>query len=71
MIKTHFTSEPLNENWTEQKEKLLERFSILHETDLLYIDGKKDEMLDKVRTILGTTREELRNILKKNTPYSD
>lgn len=65
MMNMYTSSESLNENWGEQKEKLLERFSILHETDLLYIDGKKDEMLDKVRKILGTTREELRNILKK------
>lgn len=65
MMNMYTSSESLNENWGEQKEKLLERFSILHETDLLYIDGKKDEMLDKVRMILGTTRKELRNILKK------
>jgi len=47
----------------------LERFSFLDETDLLYIDGKKDEMLDKVRKILGTTQEELRSILKITNPY--
>lgn len=65
MINSYATSESLNENWGEQKEKLLERFTILQETDLLYIDGKKDEMLDKVRKILGKTKEELHNILEK------
>lgn len=64
-MKIHTTTAPFSENWCEQKERLLDRFAILNETDLLYIDGKKDEMLDKVRKILGTTQEELRNILKK------
>ncbi|HSD13652.1 MAG TPA: hypothetical protein VLB74_03310 [Flavobacterium sp.] len=52
-------SESLNENWGEQKEKLLEKYSVLSETDLLFIDGKKEEMLEKVRKILGLTKEEL------------
>lgn len=65
MMKIHTTTAPFSENWCEQKERLLDRFAILNETDLLYIDGKKDEMFDKVRKILGTTQEELRNILKK------
>ena len=64
-MKIHTAIASSNNEWSEQKERLLERFSILNETDLLYIDGKKDEMLDKVRMILGTTRKELRNILKK------
>lgn len=64
-MKIHTATASSNNEWGEQKERLLERFSILNETDLLYIDGKKDEMLDKVRMILGTTRKELRNILKK------
>lgn len=52
------TSESLNENWGEQKEKLLEKYSILSEADLLFIDGKKEEMLEKVRKILRITKEE-------------
>jgi len=59
------TSESLNENWGEQKEKLLEQFTILSERDLLYFDGKKDEMLYRLQKILGKTKQELGNILSK------
>ncbi|MCG2610656.1 general stress protein CsbD [Flavobacterium sp. SM15] len=59
------TSESLNENWGEQKEKLLEKYSILSEADLLFIDGKKEEMLEKVRKILRITEEEFALMLSR------
>jgi glutamine synthetase type III len=57
------TSEAISENWIEQKEKLLEKYSILNETDLLFIDGKKELMLENVRMRLSITKEELSLIL--------
>jgi glutamine synthetase type III len=57
------TSEAISKNWIEQKEKLLEKYSILNETDLLFIDGKKELMLEKVRLTLRITKEELSLIL--------
>ncbi|MGX7667297.1 hypothetical protein [Flavobacterium pedocola] len=59
------TSESQNENWGEQKEKLLERYSALSETDLFFLEGKKVEMLEKVRKILCLTKEELRLVLSR------
>jgi glutamine synthetase type III len=59
------TSEAISENWIEQKEKLLEKYSILNETDLLFIDGKKELMLEKVRLTLRITKEELSFILSE------
>lgn len=59
------TSESLNENWGEQKEKLLGKYSILSEEDLLFMEGKKDEMLERVRKILGITKEELLFMLSR------
>ena len=55
----------LNENWNYKKEKLLAMYPILSETDLLYIDGKKEEMLERVCTILAITKEEVNQILRR------
>lgn len=61
--KLNKTSEATNKNWVEQKERLLEKYSILNETDLLFVDGKKEDMLEKVRITLHITKEELSFIL--------
>jgi hypothetical protein len=53
-----------NENWSYQKQKLLEIYPILKETDLLYIDGKKEEMIERVCEILKITKKELHLLLK-------
>jgi len=61
--KLNKTLEATNKNWVEQKEKLLEKYSILNETDLLFVDGKKEDMLEKVRITLNITKEEFSFIL--------
>lgn len=53
----------VEENWDEQKEKLKVKFSNLTDGDLDYEEGKRDEMLDRVRIKLGKTREELAVII--------
>lgn len=54
----------LKGNWNEQKGKLKQRFAILTDNDLLFEDGKKDEMLGKLQIRLGKTKEELHKILE-------
>ena len=44
-------------NWDEQK------FANLTDNDLLFAEGKKDEMLGKLEIKLGKTKEELHNII--------
>ena len=51
-------------NWTDQKAKLIARFSILTDADLHYENGKKDEMLNKIQNKLGKTKEELHKIIE-------
>jgi len=62
---TDLTATPVlvEENWDEQKEKLKVKFSNLTDGDLDYEEGKRDEMLDRVRIKLGKTREELAVII--------
>jgi uncharacterized protein YjbJ (UPF0337 family) len=54
----------LKGNWNEQKGKLKQRFAILTDNDLLFDEGKKDEMLGKLQITLGKTKEELRKIIE-------
>jgi uncharacterized protein YjbJ (UPF0337 family) len=50
-------------NWNEQKGKLKQKFAVLTDNDLMYEQGKKDEMLGKLQIKLGKTKEELQEIL--------
>jgi uncharacterized protein YjbJ (UPF0337 family) len=54
----------VNGNWNEQKGILKQRFASLTENDLLFAEGKKDEMLGKLQIKLGKTREELHKIIE-------
>ena len=49
--------------WNEQKGKLKQRFAILTDNDLMYEQGKKDEMFGKLQIKLGKTKEELHKII--------
>ena len=53
----------LEGNWDEQKGKLKQKFAALTDTDLLFLEGKKDEMLGRLQVKLGKTKEELHKIL--------
>ncbi|HNP47288.1 MAG TPA: CsbD family protein [Bacteroidia bacterium] len=50
-------------NWNEQKGKLKQKFATLTDNDLMFEEGKKDEMLGKLQIKLGKTKEELQNII--------
>jgi uncharacterized protein YjbJ (UPF0337 family) len=51
-------------NWNEQKGKLKQKFAKLTDDDLMFEEGKKDEMLGKLQIKLGKTKEELEKIMK-------
>ena len=50
-------------NWNEQKGKLKQKFATLTDDDLMFAEGKKEEMLGKLQIKLGKTKEELHKIL--------
>lgn len=50
-------------SWKETKGKLKQKFALLTDNDLLFTEGKKDEMLGKIQIKLGKTKEELRAII--------
>ncbi len=53
----------LKGNWNEQKGKLKQKFAELTDNDLMFKEGKKDEMLGKLQIKLGKTKEELRKLI--------
>jgi uncharacterized protein YjbJ (UPF0337 family) len=55
----------LKGDWEVQKGKLKQRFAELTDNDLMFLDGKKDEMLGKLQIKLGKTKDELRAVLDK------
>lgn len=59
MNKTEFTG-----NWHEQKGKLKQKFAILTDNDLMFEEGRKEEMLGRIQVKLGKTKEELEKILE-------
>jgi uncharacterized protein YjbJ (UPF0337 family) len=54
----------LKGNWEEQKGKLKQKFANLTDNDLLFAEGKKEEMMGKLQIKLGKTQEELRKIIE-------
>ena len=54
----------LKGDWEVQKGKLKQKFAKLTDNDLMFIEGKKDEMLGKLQATLGKTKEELHKIIE-------
>ena len=50
-------------NWDEQKGKLRQRFAMLTDNDLMFAEGKKEEIFGKLQIKLGKTKEELHKII--------
>jgi len=53
----------LKGNWNETKGKLKQKFAILTDNDLLLVEGKHDEMLGRLQTKLGKTKEQIQKII--------
>lgn len=54
----------LKGNWEEQKGKLKQKFAALTDNDLLFTEGKKEEMIGKLQIKLGKTKEEILKIIQ-------
>ena len=52
-------------NWEEQKGKLKQQFATLTDDDLLFAEGKKEEMFGRLQIKLGKTKEELSKIISE------
>ncbi|MBK6266712.1 hypothetical protein JKA74_16825 [Marivirga sp. S37H4] len=52
-------------NWPEKKEKLKQIFITLKDKDLLMEEDKMDEVLSRLETKLGKSKEALRKLISK------
>jgi uncharacterized protein YjbJ (UPF0337 family) len=50
-------------NWKVTKGKLKQRFAMLTDDDLLFVEGKQDELIGRLQTKLGKTKEEIRRLI--------
>ena len=50
-------------NWNEQKGKLKQKFGFLTDNDLMFEEGKKDEMLGRLQITLGKTKSDLQKLI--------
>ncbi len=50
-------------NWNEKKGKLKQEFAQLTDDDLLFAEGKKDELVGKLQQKLGKTKDEIYKII--------
>lgn len=53
----------LKGNWNQTKGKLKEKYAQLTDDDLLYVEGKEDELLGRLQTKLGEGKDQVRKIL--------
>lgn len=56
--------EVLFDNWVESKEKMRLQFSVLTVSDLLFVDGKEDEMIHRIQNRLGKSKEEIYQLIE-------
>jgi uncharacterized protein YjbJ (UPF0337 family) len=52
-------------NWNEIKGKLKQKFSMITDNDLLFVEGKQDEMLGRLQVKLGKTKEEIHKLISE------
>lgn len=56
-------STDLKGNWNELKGKLKQQFAQLTDNDLLFAEGKKEELIGRLQIKLGKTKEEINIII--------
>jgi uncharacterized protein YjbJ (UPF0337 family) len=52
-------------NWNEIAGKLKQKFGNQNDDDLLFKEGKEEEMLGRLQQKLGKTKEQIRNLISR------
>jgi len=50
-------------NWNELKGKLKQKYADLTDDDLLFVEGKEDELFGKLQIKLGKSKDEVRKMI--------
>lgn len=51
--------------WNEIKGKLKQKFGELTDDDLVYIEGKEDELIGRIQKRTGKSRQEIERVLNE------
>jgi len=54
----------LKGNWNQIKGKLKQKYADLTDDDLLYVEGKEDELFGRLQRKLGKSNQEVRDLLR-------
>jgi len=52
-------------NWNEMKGKIKQKYANLTDDDLLYEEGKEDELYGRIQKKTGRTKEEIKSWIDK------
>ena len=52
-------------NWNRVKGKLKQKYASLSDDDLLFLEGKQEELIGRLQVKLGKTRDEIRRIISE------
>jgi uncharacterized protein YjbJ (UPF0337 family) len=64
-LKTTMNSTTLKGQWNIVKGKIKQQYAELTDDDLVYEEGKDDELLGRLQTKLGKTKDEVREYIDK------
>ena len=53
-------------NWNQVKGKLKQKYADLTDNDLLFEEGKEDELLGRLQERTGETKEKIRDFIEKD-----
>ena len=51
-------------NWNELKGKLKQEYAQLTDNDLLYVEGKEDQLIGRLQEKLGQSKEQVNSMLE-------
>ena len=52
-------------NWNQVKGKLKQKYAMLTDDDLLLVEGKQDELVDRLQSKLGKTKEDIHKLISE------
>lgn len=55
------TTDKIRGNWNRLKGKLKEEYGELTDNDLVYEEGKEDQLIGRLQTKLGKTKQEIKD----------
>lgn len=58
-------SKELKGKWSELKGKLKQKYANLTDDDLLYAEGKEDELYGRIQQRIGKSKEEVKDLIDK------